>query len=198
MTEGAVPAVDVDPNQLEMALLNLAVNAETRWGLGGVLTIGLNVEDVDDEDELGIVTGRYVVLSVRDTGEGMDSETLVKAVEPFFSTKGVGQGNGSGLVDGVRPGAAIRRCSTSRKRSVKGHDRADYGCRLPRKRLSPAASLRDVTQASARARILFVDDDLLIAGSTVALLEDLGHEVVEVHSARRPYSFSKADCLRTF
>ena len=95
--EGGVPAVDVDPNQLEMALLNLAVNARDAMTSGGVLTIGLSEQNVGDEAQLGIRSGRYVVLSVRDTGEGMDSETLAKAVEPFFSTKGVGKGTGLGL-----------------------------------------------------------------------------------------------------
>jgi signal transduction histidine kinase len=95
--EGTIPAVDVDPNQLEMALLNLAVNARDAMVSGGALTIRLTVQYVDEDDQLGILPGRYVVLSVQDSGEGMDSETLAKAVEPFFSTKGVGKGTGLGL-----------------------------------------------------------------------------------------------------
>ena len=92
-----MPAVDVDPNQLEMALLNLAVNARDAMISGGVLTIGLSEQIVEVDDQLGVQPGRYVVLSVRDTGEGMDAETLARAVEPFFSTKGVGKGTGLGL-----------------------------------------------------------------------------------------------------
>jgi signal transduction histidine kinase len=183
VAEGAMPAVDVDPNQLEMALLNLAVNARDAMISGGMLAIGLTVEDVDDENQLGIAPGRYVVLSVQDTGEGMDSETLAKAVEPFFSTKGVGKGTGLGLsmVFGLaqQSGGALRLESAPSKGTT-----AKLWLPIATKTsdlAGPAPSV--VTQASARARILFVDDDLLIAGSTVALLEDLGHEVVEVHSA---------------
>src|ERR1700730_14615834 len=182
--EGIVPAVDVDPNQLETALLNLAVNARDAMVSGGVLTIGLTVQNVDDDDKLGILPGRYAVLSVKDTGEGMDSETLVKAVEPFFSTKGVGKGTGLGLsmVFGLaqQSGGALRLESAPSSGTT-------ATLWLPIATDSSVPSTRTpnvVTQASARARILFVDDDLLIAGSTVALLEDLGHEVIEAHSGR--------------
>jgi CheY-like chemotaxis protein len=179
-----VPDVDVDPNQLEMALLNLAVNARDAMTSGGVLTVGLSEQNVGDEAQLGIQSGRYVVLSVRDTGEGMDSETLAKAVEPFFSTKGVGKGTGLGLsmVFGLaqQSGGALRLESVPSRGTT-----ARLWLPIARERSAPLERTLDaVPQASARARILFVDDDLLIAGSTVALLEDLGHEVVEVHSAR--------------
>jgi signal transduction histidine kinase len=97
VAEGAMPAVDVDPNQLEMALLNLAVNARDAMVSGGELTIRLHAQNVDEEAQIGIRSGRYVVLSVQDTGVGMDPETLAKAVEPFFSTKEVGKGTGLGL-----------------------------------------------------------------------------------------------------
>ena len=181
--EGEVPVVDVDPNQLEMALLNLAVNARDAMISGGVLTIGLTEEIVGDDDQLSVQPGRYVVLSVRDTGEGMDSETLAKAVEPFFSTKGVGKGTGLGLsmVFGLaqQSGGALRLESTPSMGTT-----ARLWLPIARETsLTPGHTPNVVTQASARARILFVDDDLLIAGSTVDLLEDLGHEVIEVHSA---------------
>ena len=80
-----------------MALLNLAVNGRDAMVSGGVLAIGVTLQNVDDENQLGIPPGPYVMLSVRDTGEGMNAETLAKAVEPFFSTKGVGKGTGLGL-----------------------------------------------------------------------------------------------------
>lgn len=183
VTKGPVPNVDVDPNQLEMALLNLAVNARDAMGSGGLLTIGLNVEDVSDDSGLGVAPGRYVVLSVRDTGEGMDPETLAKAVEPFFSTKEVGKGTGLGLsmVFGLAQqlGGALHLESVPSVGTT-----ARLWLPIAARTSVAAKPSSDVRQASAPARILFVDDDLLIAGSTVALLEDLGHEVVEVHSAR--------------
>lgn len=183
VAEGAMPAVDVDPNQLEMALLNLAVNARDAMVSGGELTIRLHVQNVDEEAQLGIRSGRYVVLSVQDTGVGMDPETLAKAVEPFFSTKEVGKGTGLGLsmVFGLaqQSGGALRlesapSCGTTARLWLPIATKASIAA--GRTSIAPTQT--------ARARILFVDDDLLIAGSTVALLEDLGHEVVEVHSAR--------------
>ncbi len=183
VAEGAMPAVDVDANQLEMALLNLAVNARDAMVSGGELTIRLHAQNIDEEAQLGIRSGRYVVLSVQDTGVGMDAETLAKAVEPFFSTKEVGKGTGLGLsmVFGLaqQSGGALRlesapSCGTT----------ARLWLPTTKKALIAAGLTSIAPTQSARARILFVDDDLLIAGSTVALLEDLGHEVVEVHSAR--------------
>jgi signal transduction histidine kinase len=182
--EGTLPAVDVDPNQLEMALLNLAVNARDAMTSGGLLTIGLTMKNVDNDDQLGILPGRYVVLSVRDTGEGMDAETLARAVEPFFSTKGIGKGTGLGLsmVLGLaqQSGGALRLESAQSSGTT-----ARLWLPIVKDASRPLGRLPDVDcQASAQARILFVDDDLLIAGSTVALLEDLGHQVIEVHSAQ--------------
>jgi signal transduction histidine kinase len=181
--KGTVPAVDVDPNQLEMALLNLAVNARDAMVSGGVLTIMLTVQFVEVDDQLGIQPGRYVVISVRDTGEGMDAETLAKAVEPFFSTKGVGKGTGLGLsvVFGLaqQSGGALRLESAPSSGTT-----ARLWLPIAKKAVRPSGRTPSVViQASGRAKILFVDDDLLIAGSTVDLLEDLGHEVIEVHSA---------------
>jgi signal transduction histidine kinase len=181
--EDALPAVNVDPNQLEMALLNLALNARDAMVSGGVLTISLSLQDLLDGDPLGISSGRYVLLSVQDNGVGMDADTLAKAVEPFFSTKEVGKGTGLGLsmVFGLaeQSGGALRlESAPSRGTTVR--------LWLPIAMNAPAVGERvPVARAQAgRARILFVDDDLLIAGSTVSLLEDLGHEVIEVHSAR--------------
>ena len=181
--EEQMPAVDVDPNQLEMALLNLAVNARDAMASGGVLTIGLTEQIVEGDDQLGVRPGRYVVLSVRDTGEGMDAETLAKAVEPFFSTKGVGKGTGLGLsmVFGLaqQSGGALRLESAP----VEWNNRQTMAADCQGNIAAFRTHGERCHSSLARARILFVDDDLLIAGSTVALLEDLGHEVIEVHSA---------------
>jgi len=190
--EGTLPAVDVDPNQLEMALLNLAVNARDAMVSGGVLTIGLSLQEIDNDNQLRLQPGRYVVLSVKDTGEGMDAETLAKAVEPFFSTKGVGKGTGLGLsmVFGLaeQSGGVLRLESVLSRGTT-----AALWLPIATKAALPSGDLPNVVaQASRRARILFVDDDLLIAGSTVALLEDLGHEVTEAHSAREALQLLEA------
>jgi CheY-like chemotaxis protein len=112
----------------------------------------------------------------------MDTETLAKAVEPFFSTKGVGKGTGLGLsmVFGLaqQSGGALRLESAPSSGTT-----ARLWLPFAKEAALPSRRTQSVVQASDRARILFVDDDLLIAGSTVELLEDLGHEVTEVHSA---------------
>lgn len=87
-----LPPVTTDVNQLEMAILNLAVNARDAMGEGGTLSIMAERREVGD-----LAAGCYVQLTVADTGQGMDEETLCRAAEPFFTTKGVGKGTGLGL-----------------------------------------------------------------------------------------------------
>ncbi|MBW8789862.1 MAG: PAS domain-containing protein, partial [Rhizobium leguminosarum] len=92
----SLPPALVDANQLELALLNLAVNARDAMPDGGTLSISLREENVaGDKGDLG--EGPYLVLAVADCGTGMDAETLKKAVDPFFSTKELGKGTGLGL-----------------------------------------------------------------------------------------------------
>jgi PAS domain S-box-containing protein len=96
------PGQDIEPargdaNQLEMALLNLGVNARDAMPNGGSLTLSVRMDEPDPVQEPRLRTGRYVVTQVRDTGVGMDAQTLRRAIEPFFSTKGIGKGTGLGL-----------------------------------------------------------------------------------------------------
>ena len=177
-----LPAVTVDPNQLEMALLNMAVNARDAMPRGGVLTIAVEVATLADDGEPTLPPGRYLKLSVRDSGIGMDAETLAKAVEPFFSTKGLGKGTGLGLsmVHGLatQSGGAFRLHSSPGQGTTAALwlPAADGLAEPP-----GAPSVRPVN--AGPATILLVDDDPLIAASTTALLEDLGHRVIEAHSA---------------
>ena len=90
-----LPRALADPNQLEMALQNLAVNGRDAMVEGGVLTIAVRGADVGAGHKLS--PGGDIRVSVSDTGTGMDAETLARAVEPFFSTKGIGKGTGLGL-----------------------------------------------------------------------------------------------------
>jgi signal transduction histidine kinase/CheY-like chemotaxis protein len=180
--DAGLPAVSVDPNQLEMALLNLAVNARDAMADGGTLTIGLSRHQLTRE-EGGLVPGTYVRLTVRDTGHGMDETTLAKAIEPFFSTKSVGKGTGLGL--SMVHGLADQSGGAFRLESALGVGTSAHlwlpAVEGPVEAAAPAETPRG---AASPAMILLVDDDPLIAASTQALLEDLGHRVVEVHSAR--------------
>src|SRR5437660_7130400 len=107
-----VPATRVDPNQLELALLNLALNARDAMPLGGQLTIAAHRKRVVAGEVPGLLAGEYVCIAERDTGHGMDEATLKRATEPFFTTKGTGRGTGLGLsvVDGLvaQSGGAMR------------------------------------------------------------------------------------------
>ena len=177
------PPVTIDPNQLEMALLNLAVNARDAMPGGGAVTIALDQAVPSTAGEMGLRPGRYVRLSVRDAGQGMDAATLARAVEPFFSTKGVGKGTGLGLsmVHGLADQSGGRFV-------LKSEPGAGTTAELwlPVADGPAEASVhREVAEtATPASTILLVDDDALIAASTVALLEDLGHRVIETHSGK--------------
>jgi len=182
--EPALPPTRADPNQLELALLNLALNARDAMPLGGTLTISAHRELIGAGDVPGLPPGDYVCISERDTGDGMDEATLKRATEPFFTTKGAGRGTGLGLsmVDGLvaQSGGAMRITS-----------RVGLGTTvelwLPvaeaveAKRPRPAAVSR-IEEAHC-CRVLVVDDDPIVLAGTVAMLEDLGHSVCEATSA---------------
>ena len=107
-----LPTVMVDPQQFEMAVLNLVSNARDSMPDGGGMTIAAAAESLDLGNDLALYPGRYVCLSVTDTGAGMDESTLARASEPFFTTKDVGKGTGLGvsIVHGlaVQSGGAFR------------------------------------------------------------------------------------------
>lgn len=177
-----IPPVNIDPNQLEMAVLNLAVNARDAMPRGGVLTIALRHHLVVPGD-LSLAPGAYVQLTVQDTGEGMDAATLARAVEPFFSTKGTGKGTGLGL--SMVHGLANQSGGALRLESEQGMGtKADIWLPVADRGAEPNLQPAILHSATAPVTILLVDDDTLIAASTVALLEDLGHHVVEAHSGK--------------
>ena len=169
----------IDPNQFELAVLNLAVNARDAMPDGGTLTV--TVDEAPVPEASGLPPGSYPHVSVRDTGMGMDEETVARAVEPFFSTKGIGKGTGLGL--SMVHGLAVQSGGAFRLSSVPGGgtvvelwlSKADTPARAAE--LPPAPAV-DVSPAV----VLVVDDDALIAMSTVDMLSDLGHTVLEASS----------------
>ncbi|MCY1745330.1 MULTISPECIES: ATP-binding protein [Ensifer] len=182
-----------DSNQLELALLNLVVNARDAMPNGGTICISLQVENVA-KPEGELAAGRYGVLSVADEGHGMDDDTLQKAIEPFFSTKELGKGTGLGL--SMIHGLALQLQGALRLTSTPGKGtRAELW--IPVSDESPVVSKdTEVAEPDQRVkplRVLLVDDDFLIAMSSVDMLVDLGHEVVEAHSGKEALAHLKDD-----
>jgi PAS domain S-box-containing protein len=180
-----LPPVRIDPNQLELALLNLAVNARDAMPSGGALTMTAAAESLAaPDDRLDLAPGDYLRLSVADEGLGMDPGTLARAVEPFFTTKGVGKGTGLGLsmVQGLlaQSDGGMRLTSAPGRGTV-----VDLWIPLARG-ATAAAQARAVSpvpdRPQTRLTVLVVDDDALVAMGTVAMLEDLGHEALEAPS----------------
>ena len=176
------PVALVDANQLELAILNLAVNARDAMPNGGQLTLAVDRAAGDGD----LVPGDYIRVTLADTGEGMDAETLKKATEPFFSTKGVGKGTGLGL--SMIHGLAIQLRGALRLSSEPGKGtRAELWLPCAGDGAAPivVAAPEPIIVASseaAPARILVVEDDMLISMSTVDMLRDLGHDVSEAAS----------------
>jgi signal transduction histidine kinase len=181
-----LPPVLADANQLELALLNLYVNARDAMPSGGKVRVTISEHEAGEDDgPAGLRPGRYVRLVISDTGTGMDKDTLTRATEPFFTTKGVGKGTGLGL--SMVQGLAAQSGGLFALKSAVGEG-TQATLWLPvapdgdaRKPVPSGARSGPSTHASA-LRILVVDDDVLVAMGTVAMLEDLGHEPVEVHS----------------
>ncbi|MBA4794603.1 MAG: PAS domain S-box protein [Phenylobacterium sp.] len=178
-----LPLLRTDPNQLEAALLNLCVNARDAMEDGGVITISATEETL--AAGRGLAEGRYVRIRVSDTGCGMDEPTLARVLEPFFTTKGVGQGTGLGLpmVHGLANQSGGKLDIVSRPGAGTAVD-----LWLPAMSREAPADMDRSPAAAPEAKppvpltILAVDDDRLVLNNTIALLEDLGHEVLQATS----------------
>jgi len=171
-----------DVNQLELAVLNLVTNARDAMPHGGKIVISAQTDAVLDKTKLSLVPGRYVCLSVTDTGEGMDDVTLASATDPFFTTKGVGKGTGLGLsmVHGFIEQLGGRFVLKSLK--DKGTTAELW---IPFATAGSVAKPVAEEQAAPpvpRLCVLVVDDDSLVLTSTCLLLEDLGHRVISAAS----------------
>jgi PAS domain S-box-containing protein len=175
-----------DANQLELALLNLVVNARDAMPHGGTVIISAregNIEDVPRADQ-------HVCLSVTDTGEGMDANTLARAAEPFFTTKGVGKGTGLGLamVHGVAQQSGGRLILKSEKGRGTIAELWLPCSTLNKDEPAEPISVPNVEVSRRSFCVLVVDDDALVLQSAAALLEDLGHRVLQANSGQEALS----------
>ncbi|MBQ1497172.1 MAG: PAS domain-containing protein [Sphingomonas sp.] len=177
--------VEVDANQLENALLNLAVNARDAMPQGGKLTIETANTHLDSHyaaQDAEVTPGQYVLICVSDTGTGMDEETLAHAFEPFFTTKEVGRGTGLGL--SMVYGFIKQSGGHVRIYSERG-DGTTVKIYLPRVH----GTARDAAAAHAPAppapqgnvdeTILVCEDDENVRAYTVEVLRELGYRVIE-------------------
>jgi signal transduction histidine kinase len=185
-----LPSARIDANQLELAILNLAINARDAMPDGGSIDIRLSEYQVKNDPVLR--AGRYLKLSIIDTGTGMSPEILKKAIEPFFSSKPLGKGTGLGL--SMVHGLAVQLGGTLQLTSTVGEG-TQATLVLPVSTMAPEAEApAPVAQKVRRsAVILFVDDDPLIAMSTTEMLEDLGHRVIGANSGRHALDILRSE-----
>jgi PAS domain S-box-containing protein len=171
-----------DVNQLELALLNLATNARDAMPHGGKMVISARTADVREQLQFPLMKGRYVCLSVSDTGEGMDETTLASAMDPFFTTKGVGKGTGLGLsmVHGFIEQLGGRFILKSQKDN--GTTAQLWIPVATTGSVARPVTDEDIAPPVPRLCVLVVDDDSLVLTSTSLLLEDLGHRVISAVS----------------
>ncbi len=178
--------IEADPNALESAILNLAVNARDAMPDGGRLTIETTNAYIDDVYAIShaeVTPGQYVLISISDTGFGMDAATATKAFEPFFTTKPVGQGTGLGLSQvygfAKQSGGHVKIYSeVGRGTTVKLY--------LPRlvgsAEEAQAQPAIPVPEGSEQETILVVEDDDGVRAYSVGALRELGYRVIEAHN----------------
>jgi signal transduction histidine kinase/ActR/RegA family two-component response regulator len=174
--------VEVDPSELELVILNLALNARDAMPTGGSIELNArNCPALNDHD----LHGDFVRLELADSGVGMSPEILSHAFEPFFTTKEVGSGSGLGLAQAhgftQASGGAIRIASTAGRGTV-------VSLFLPRTLKSPAFAPEGVAQPSGEAtvgegQVLVVEDDDEVAALTVEMIHELGYDTTRVASA---------------
>lgn len=181
--EPDLPLAIGDPNQLEMAVVNLAVNARDAMGNGGALVLIARRESVRDGHRSGLTSGEYLYLAVVDTGSGMEEETLQRAVEPFFSTKGIGRGTGLGLsmVHGLT--AQLGGALTLQSKIGQGTTVELWLPKSDAPVVVSKAGDAESRREAIRGRVLLVDDEELVRTTTADMLVDLGFEVIEAASA---------------
>jgi len=185
--------VMADVNQLEVALINLAVNArDAMMPRGGVIRISARNLARDEALPPELAPGDYVMIGVADTGTGMSPEVMARVLEPFFTTKGPGKGTGLGLAMvygfAAQSGGALRLESTvgvgttvqiilpRAKVTIAGNDAREHG---------PPGSARH-----GHADVLLVDDDALVRFVTAGLLREMGYRVTEAATAEAAYAMA--------
>lgn len=183
-----LPEIEADPNHLEMALINVIVNARDAVAAGGVITVSTGTETVDAEHPVpGLDHGQYVVMRVDDDGTGMSQDTLQRAIEPFFTTKPKGAGTGLGLA--TAHGFAQQSRGALKIDSVEGQGTSvRFFFPIPvdddrQMALEPdTGGFRpDEVDRQSSKTILVVEDEPMIADIAEATLREAGYHVRVAH-----------------
>lgn len=173
----------IDPNQLELAILNLTVNARDAMPNGGALTILSDEIAIGPGSEPQLKPGLYIRVSVIDSGSGMDETTRTRAIEPFYSTKELGHGTGLGLsmVHGL---VAQLGGGFSLTSEVGRGTRVDLYLPVAKDaaKAEARAPLEGVRPLKRQLSVLLVDDEDIVREATAEMIRDLGHRVEEVAS----------------
>ena len=181
--------VNADPNQLESAILNLAINARDAMPGGGKLTVETGNAHIDEayaSQHEELTPGQYVLLAVSDTGTGMSPETVSRAFEPFFTTKRVGEGSGLGL--SMIYGFVKQSGGHVKIYSEPGHGTA-VKIYLPRydnravKEPVPTPAPHPPAHARREEVVLVVEDNDLVRDYSIGVFEELGFATLEAHDA---------------
>ena len=173
----------IDPNQLELAILNLTVNARDAMPDGGPLTVTAEELAMGPGSDPRLKPGLYIRLSVIDAGCGMDSDALARAIEPFYSTKELGHGTGLGL--SMVHGLAAQLGGGFKLDSTPGiGTRVDlYLPVADDAAVAPPPALAEPPRSMSRhLSVLLVDDEAIVRTATAEMIRDLGHEVEEAGS----------------
>ncbi|MCA1200184.1 PAS domain-containing protein [Sphingomonas sp. R647] len=177
-----VPSAHADANQIEMALLNLSVNARDAMPEGGTLRISVGRATDRPDRPAMLPNDEFVFLCVRDTGVGMDEQTRQRAIEPFFSTKGIGKGTGLGLSMAHGLAAQLGGALSIDSQPGTGTEICLWLPQSEAAAKAPQAEPR-VTSILAGGRVLLVDDEDEVRESTAQMLEDLNFELTIASSA---------------
>lgn len=183
----------VDPDQLELAILNLCINARDAMAENGMLTLSTRNETVEEGQVTDLGQGDYVVISVADTGSGMPPEILSRVLEPFFTTKEVGKGTGLGL--SMVYGLAQQSGGTVTIKSTVGVGTTVelYLSKTSTDEISAPDQEVSPDGPTEKVRILLVDDDAEVRTVTSAYLNEMGHRVVEAADGAAALEILKND-----